>query len=44
MGEASAFDIEGIGKNFIPSVVDFDCIDDVLQVSETMRGGPWTNS
>ncbi|MCA9809917.1 MAG: pyridoxal-phosphate dependent enzyme, partial [Candidatus Dadabacteria bacterium] len=34
LGEASAFDIEGIGKNFIPSVVDFDCIDDVLQVSE----------
>lgn len=34
MGEASAFDIEGIGKNFIPSVVDFNCIDDVMQVRE----------
>jgi len=34
MGEASAFDIEGIGKNFIPSVVDFSCIDDVMQVRE----------
>lgn len=34
LGEASAFDIEGIGKNFIPSVIDFDCIDDVIQVRE----------
>ncbi|MGQ0794553.1 MAG: PLP-dependent cysteine synthase family protein [Deltaproteobacteria bacterium] len=27
------FDIEGIGKNFIPGVVDFAYIDDVIQVS-----------
>lgn len=32
--EASEFDIEGIGKNFIPGVLNFDYIDDVIQVKE----------
>ena len=33
--EASEFDIEGIGKNFIPGVLNFEYIDDVIQVKET---------
>ena len=32
--EAGDFDIEGIGKNFIPGVIDFNYIDDVIQVYE----------
>lgn len=32
--EASEFDIEGIGKNFIPGVLNFDYIDDVIQLEE----------
>ncbi len=32
--EASEFDIEGIGKNFIPGVLNFDFIDEVIQVKE----------
>lgn len=32
--KASKFKIEGIGKNFIPGVVDFSYIDDVIQVSD----------
>jgi len=32
--EASEFDIEGIGKNFIPGVLNFDYIDEVIQVEE----------
>lgn len=32
--EASEFDIEGIGKNFIPGVLNFDYIDEVIQVKE----------
>jgi cystathionine beta-synthase len=32
--EAGEFSIEGIGKNFIPGVIDFNYIDDVIQVSE----------
>lgn len=32
--QASEFNIEGIGKNFIPGVIDFSYIDDVIQVSE----------
>jgi cystathionine beta-synthase len=32
--EASEFDIEGIGKNFIPGVLNFDYIDDVIQVTD----------
>lgn len=32
--KASKFKIEGIGKNFIPGVVDFDYIDDVIQVDD----------
>ncbi len=32
--EASEFDIEGIGKNFIPGVLNFDYIDDVIQVKD----------
>jgi len=32
--EAGEFNIEGIGKNFIPGVIDFNYIDDVIQVSE----------
>lgn len=32
--EASEFDIEGIGKNFIPGALNFDYIDDVIQVEE----------
>ena len=34
LGEASEFDIEGIGKNFIPGVLNFDNIDEILQVEE----------
>lgn len=30
--EASDFDVEGIGKNFIPGVMNFDYIDDVVQI------------
>lgn len=32
--EAGEFSIEGIGKNFIPGVIDFNYIDDVIQVYE----------
>ena len=32
--EAGDFRIEGIGKNFIPGVIDFNYIDDVIQVYE----------
>ncbi len=32
--EASDFDIEGIGKNFIPGALSFDYIDEVIQVEE----------
>lgn len=32
--EAGEFSIEGIGKNFIPGVIDFNYIDDVIQVNE----------
>ncbi len=32
--EAAEFDIEGIGKNFIPGVLNFDYIDDVIQVTD----------
>ncbi len=32
--KASSFDIEGIGKNFIPSVINFSYIDDVIQVED----------
>jgi len=32
--EGSEFDIEGIGKNFIPGVLNFDYIDDVIQVTD----------
>jgi len=32
--EASEFDIEGIGKNFIPGALNFDYIDDVIQVTD----------
>ena len=32
--QASEFDIEGIGKNFIPGVLNFDYIDEVIQVKE----------
>lgn len=32
--EASEFDIEGIGKNFIPGVLNFDYIDGVIQVTD----------
>jgi len=34
LAEASEFDIEGIGKNFIPGVLNFDYIDNVIQVKE----------
>jgi cystathionine beta-synthase len=33
--KASKFRIEGIGKNFIPGVIDFRYIDDVIQVSDS---------
>ena len=33
--EGAEFDIEGIGKNFIPGVLNFKYIDDVIQVKET---------
>jgi cystathionine beta-synthase len=32
--EASDFDIEGIGKNFIPGATNFDYIDEVIQVGD----------
>jgi cystathionine beta-synthase len=32
---ATGFDIEGIGRNFIPGVVNFDYIDEIIQVSES---------
>lgn len=32
--EASSFEVEGIGKNFIPGVVDFNYIDDVIQIDD----------
>lgn len=32
---ASNFNVEGIGKNFIPAVVNFDYIDDVIQVDDS---------
>lgn len=32
--EASEFDIEGIGKNFIPGALNFDYIDGVIQVTD----------
>ncbi|MGH7892511.1 MAG: pyridoxal-phosphate dependent enzyme, partial [Thermodesulfobacteriota bacterium] len=32
--EGGVFNIEGIGKNFIPGVIDFNYIDDVIQVYE----------
>jgi len=34
LGEASEFDIEGIGKNFIPGVLNFEYIDEIIQVEE----------
>ncbi len=34
LAEASDFDIEGIGKNFIPGALSFDNIDEVIQVEE----------
>ncbi len=34
LAEASDFDIEGIGKNFIPGVVNFDYVDEVIQVRD----------
>jgi len=32
--EASEFDIEGIGKNFIPGALNVDYIDDVIQIKD----------
>ena len=32
--EAGSFEVEGIGKNFIPGVLDFDYIDDVIQIGD----------
>jgi len=32
--KASNFNVEGIGKNFIPGVVNFDYIDDVIQIDD----------
>ena len=32
--QAGHFEVEGIGKNFIPGVLDFDYIDDVVQISD----------
>jgi len=37
--EATDFDIEGIGKNFIPGVLNFDYIDDVIQIEEEEASG-----
>jgi cystathionine beta-synthase len=34
LGGGGEFNIEGIGKNFIPGVIDFNYIDDVIQVYE----------
>lgn len=34
LAEASDFDIEGIGKNFIPGALNFNYIDEVIQVEE----------
>jgi cystathionine beta-synthase len=30
----TGFDVEGIGKNFIPGVIDFSYVDDVIQVDD----------
>ena len=32
--QAGNFEVEGIGKNFIPGTLDFDFVDDVVQVSD----------
>lgn len=32
--QAGKFEVEGIGKNFIPGVLDFNFVDDVVQVSD----------
>ena len=32
--EEGHFEVEGIGKNFIPGVLDFEYIDDVVQISD----------
>lgn len=32
--QAGSFEVEGIGKNFIPGALDFDFVDDVVQVSD----------
>jgi len=32
--QAGNFEVEGIGKNFIPGALDFDFVDDVVQVSD----------
>lgn len=32
--KALSFDVEGIGKNFIPGVVNFDFIDEVIQIED----------
>ena len=34
VAEEGSFEVEGIGKNFIPGVLDFDYIDDVVQISD----------
>ena len=34
VAKAGNFEVEGIGKNFIPGVLDFDYIDDVVQISD----------
>ena len=32
--EAGSFEVEGIGKNFIPGALDFEYIDDVVKISD----------
>ena len=32
--QAGNFEVEGIGKNFIPGALDFDFVDDVVQISD----------
>ena len=34
IGEAHSYKVEGVGEDFMPTTIDFDVIDDVVQVSD----------